>query len=207
MRYCFALLLSGFLAVSPAFAAETDSTVLTQFLKSLSTLQAHFRQTLYNERGEALENSSGDFYLQRPNRFRWSYQSPYEQLIIADGAYVWIYDSDLEQVTKRDLAQALGNTPAFLISSESRIDQDFNITPLENIDGMSRLLLQPKASEAQFSSIEVRLQQAQLVRLTLHDNLGQVTIIEFQDQVLNQALAPDLFSFTPPEGTDVIEDF
>lgn len=206
MRYYYVFFLCTVLTTSSAMAKETETAVLTHFLQNLTTLQAHFRQTLYNEQGQALENSSGDFYLQRPNRFRWYYQSPYEQLIVADGESVWIYDSDLEQVSKRNLAQALGNTPAFLISSQSQVEQDFTISRLDSAEGIARLSLQPKAKESQFSSIEVRLQQNQLTGLTLHDNLGQVTIIEFQDQVLNQPLAQDLFLFTPPDGADVIED-
>ena len=40
---------------------------------------------------------------ERPGKFRWVYEKPYEQLIVGDGARIWFYDRDLNQVTVRKL--------------------------------------------------------------------------------------------------------
>ncbi|OUD15071.1 outer membrane lipoprotein chaperone LolA [Thioflexithrix psekupsensis] len=204
-HYIILGLLFGILGLNQAVLAN-ETALLNQFLDQLNTLQAQFQQKLYNEQGELLETSAGQLSLKRPNRFRWHYQNPYEQLIVADGEYVWIYDTDLEQVTQRELAQALGNTPAFLISPVHQVDQDFTVALLENSEVVTRFLLKPKNSEAQFSSIEIWLKDMQLQGLRLQDNLGQFTAIDFSNQVLNQALDEKLFIFTPPPHVDVIQD-
>jgi outer membrane lipoprotein carrier protein len=206
MKHYFILgLLFGVLGLNQAVLAN-ETALLNQFLDQLSTLQAQFQQKLYNEQGELLETSAGQLSLKRPNRFRWHYQNPYEQLIVADGEYVWIYDTDLEQVTQRELTQALGNTPAFLISSVHQVEQDFTVTLLENSEVMTRFLLKPKDNEAQFSSIEIWLKDMQLEGLRLHDNLGQFTAIDLSQQVLNQPLEEKQFIFTPPPHIDIIKD-
>ena len=58
--------------------------------------------------------------LARPDRFRWRYSEPYEQVIVSDGKAVWIYDADLKQVTVRPMGQAMAGSPALLLSSSQR---------------------------------------------------------------------------------------
>ena len=53
--------------------------------------------------------SSGSFEFQRPGKFRFNYTKPFEQLIVADGKTLWLYDADLNQVTERAQAQVLGS--------------------------------------------------------------------------------------------------
>lgn len=206
MRYGYCFLFSFFLFSLPSTALAEDTTALTRFLNDLSTLKAEFTQRLYSEQGDLLETVQGQLFIQRPNRFRWHYQNPYEQLIIADGTYIWIYDTDLEQVTQRNLSHALSNTPAFLISPEHQVEQDFTITALAEESGFIQFRLVPKADEAQFSSIEMSLYEGQLHQLQLSDNLGQITVIKLHNGQTNQALADELFQFTPPPNADIIED-
>jgi outer membrane lipoprotein carrier protein len=49
-------------------------------------------QKVYDPRGKLKETSSGTVALSAPRLFRWQYAKPFEQLIIADGHKVWIYD-------------------------------------------------------------------------------------------------------------------
>ncbi|OAD21013.1 Outer membrane lipoprotein carrier protein LolA, partial [Candidatus Thiomargarita nelsonii] len=50
---------------------------LEHFLHDMHTLYAQFEQVIYDENGDVLEKSQGLMYVQRPNRFRWVYQQPY----------------------------------------------------------------------------------------------------------------------------------
>ena len=61
----------------------------------------------------------GTFAFARPGKFRWTYDKPFEQLIVGDGARVWIYDKDLNQVIVRKLDAALGATPAALLAGDN----------------------------------------------------------------------------------------
>ncbi|RKZ36514.1 MAG: outer membrane lipoprotein carrier protein LolA [Gammaproteobacteria bacterium] len=180
--------------------------VLDKFLRELHTLQAQFVQKLYNEKGSLLESSQGKMYMQRPNRFHWDYQQPYNQLIVADGERVWIYDSDLEQVTVKNLDQALGKTPAFLLSSSRRMEEDFFINLLSSKNGVMRFELIPKDAQASFDSMRINLSGKKMLGLELIDNLGQTTFITFNKMKQNQKLSKELFIFTPPAGVDIITD-
>lgn len=178
---------------------------LDNFFRNLHSLQAYFVQKLYSENGRLMETSLGRMQMQRPNKFRWNYQHPYGQLIVADGKSVWIYDSDLEQVTLKNLDKALGKTPAFLLSSNRRIETDYYVNQLSSKVG-KRFELIPKDAQAQFDSMQIHLSEKTLLGLELIDNLGQKTFITFSQVKRNPRLAQELFIFTPPAGVDIITD-
>ncbi|HAI69048.1 MAG TPA: outer membrane lipoprotein carrier protein LolA, partial [Gammaproteobacteria bacterium] len=179
---------------------------LDTFLQSLQTVYAQFNQKLYNENGMLLEESSGNMYVQRPNQFRWEYQQPYNQLIVADGKQVWIYDSDLEQVTVKPLDAALGKTPAFLLSRNRKIEEDFFVNKLPSEAQVTRFELIPKDEQAQFDSMRVNLQGETILGFELMDNLGQTTHINFSQVRQNLRFRKSLFRFTPPAGVDILKE-
>lgn len=180
--------------------------VLENFLNSLQTLHAQFEQRQFSETGKLLEISKGEVYVKRPGKFRWEYQQPYDQLIVADGRSVWIYDKDLEQVTIKNLDDALGKTPALLLSTDGNVDRNFFVIELPRQRQLTRLLLKPKNEDAQFKSIQLNLQGHILSGLELKDNFGQTTFIAFKQAKNNLVFNESLFVFRPPSGTDVIEN-
>lgn len=181
--------------------------VLDNFLQGLRTLQAQFQQNIYNEQGKLLElPQSGKMSMQRPNQFRWEYLHPYNQLIVADGEKVWILDNGLEQVTVKNLDNTLGKTPAFLLSRERKIEEDFFINQLPSQTQLTRLELVPKDEQAQFDSMRINLNGKILLGLELVDNLGQTTHITFSEVTRNPNLEKELFIFTPPAGADIFEE-
>ncbi len=194
----------------PLSAAETiiDShQILNNFLKDTKTLHANFYQELFDEKGQLLEKSEGEMFVQRPGKFRWDYQTPYKQLIVADGAAVWVYDIDLEQVSKKAMNKALGKTPAILLSSHTNVEEEFfvNALPAPAPD-VVLLELRPKDAQAQFETIRINLKNNELIAFELLDNLGQKTKMSFSQIEHNTKLASHLFIFVPPAGVDIIEE-
>jgi len=181
---------------------------LDNFLQGLRTLHAQFEQILYNEKGEELEKSQGKMYVQRPNKFHWEYKKPYTQLLVADGKKVWIYDKDLEQVTVKTLDKTVGKTPAFLLSSNRDIKEDFfvNRLPTSSQAHSTRFELVPKDAQAQFDSMRISVRGKILLGFELVDHLGQTTYITFTQVRRNKKLKPELFIFTPPAGVDTISE-
>lgn len=194
------------LAAMPSFSMADE--VLNKFLNELQTLHASFEQKQFNDKGKLLESSQGEVYLQRPGKFRWDYQKPYQQLIVADGKQVWVYDDDLEQVTIKPLDEALGKTPALLLTKNTnKIENDFAVTNQPQQDAnLTVFVLKPKGKQVQFENIRITLQQQNLNAMELVDNLGQMTRIQFKPITTNKPLDAKLFTFTPPEGTDVVEE-
>lgn len=195
-----------FISISVSAADKkttTGETYLENFLEHTQTLEANFQQTLRAHDGEILQQTEGEFYLNRPAKFRWNYRSPYEQVIVSDGERIWIYDVDLQQVTVQKQSSGLPATPMALLEDSSKLHQNFNVLPLDEHDGVYRLKLLSKTPESDFGEIVVGLDEKGLRFMQLHDQFEQVTDIVFSDIIANKKLAKEIFEFIPPEGVDV----
>ncbi len=176
---------------------------LNNYLGNLSTFQANFEQRIYNDNGTLLEKSTGKMYVQRPNKFRWVYETPYNQLIVADGKRVWIYDNDLDQVTVKNLNKALGKTPAFLLSRSRKVNKDFRVKQIAYTKKAFELI--PKDKQAAFKKIRIKFNKYNNLKgFELLDNLDQRSYIYFSRVKKNKRMNKGLFIFTPPAGSDII---
>jgi len=187
-----------------ATAAPADNLTAAKRLNTLLTntksMTANFSQTT---KGASSGSFKGTMSVQRPNNFRWETKSPSQQLIVANGNSMWIYDKDLEQATKQNVDSQVGNTPALLLSGDpSRIDQNFKITqPYAN---KNYYVLYPKSDSASFKSLSMSFSGGKPVMMVLNDSLGQTTSIKFSNIKLNPSINSSQFKFTPPKGVDVI---
>jgi outer membrane lipoprotein carrier protein len=191
------------------FAAQAEPAPqnrLKTFLDSAHTLKAEFTQVQLDESGRPRQESKGSFYLQRPGKFRWDYIKPYRQEIVSAGGKVWFYDVDLEQVTVKKLGQAVGSTPALLLSGEMALEDNFTIEDQGADEGMFWIKLVPKSEEGGFRYVLIGLEGDKLAGMELSDNFGQLTRIYFSNLRTGVALDPRLFQFSPPAGVDVFED-
>lgn len=201
----FILILLFFLFSQLTHASAIDS--LRSFVQQAHTFKAVFSQTLLDRNLQVMQEASGTMMFERPGKFRWVYEKPYQQLIVGDGSRVWFYDQDLNQVTVRQLDLAIGSSPAALLAGSSTIERDFELNEIEVQDDMEWLEATPRAKESTFELIRMGFSKAgELREMVLRDNFGQFTLLVFTDLDANPDLSPDLFQFTPPEGADVISD-
>jgi outer membrane lipoprotein carrier protein len=190
------------IALAPLARADAVDT-LREFARDVQTGSASFSQTVTSPDGARKKTSSGSFEFARPNRFRFAYSKPYEQLIVADGQKVWIYDADLNQASWRAMDRALGATPAALLAGSSH-DKDFDLKALPATDGLEWASATPKAKDGTFQSLKVGFRGKTLAAIELVDSFGQRSTIQFNGLTTNPALAPELFRFVPPKGADVL---
>lgn len=198
----FALLLFATIT----YAENIDEDRLNRFLDNMQTLEANFKQTLVDDQGLQLESSSGVVFLDRPDKFRWDYQNPYTQTIVTNGKLLWFYDEDLEQVTIRDVSTSIENTPAAIFGSYEDIDKQFIIIDMGHIENYDWVELTPRDIESQYNSIRLGFDDEQLGMMVMFDNLGQVTRIDFTEEVLNKKMDDSMFNFELPQGIDIIDD-
>jgi outer membrane lipoprotein carrier protein len=204
-RKIFACLLM-LAAMAPVQAEDTPVQRLRNFLARSHTLQAEFAQVLVDEKGNPDKRSSGVFYLARPGKFRWDYQKPYSQEIVSNGGKVWFYDVDLEQVTAKRLNEAIGSTPALLLSGEVALETNFIIEKQSVDEGLYWIKLRPKSEDSGFKYVLLGLDGDMLAGMELSDNFGQLTRIYFSQVKTGVKLDPSLFEFKPPAGVDVFEE-
>ncbi len=178
---------------------------LDRFLAKVQTLSAAFVQQTIDDQGQVSQLSHGHFYLKRPGKFRWTYETPYRQEIVADGGKVWFYDPGLEQVTVKPIDAALGSAPALLLSGELDLNRRFVVAEQGKQGRQTWLELRPKSEEDVFRHLKVELTGGVLTSMELADNFGQLTRIQFEQVQLNPPLEDSLFQFIPPPGVDVFE--
>ena len=189
--------------ISFKVSAGEGRDLLDKFLTETQTMTASFAQTLKTSDGKLLQESAGEFYLQRPGKFRWNYTRPYPQEIVSDGKQVWVYDVDLQQVTVQPQGATQNNTPMALLQNKQKLEDAFEIHERGTVSGLHRIELLNKKEDVDFDRIIIGLDETGLRSLQLHDQFEQTTHIYFTELQSNPELDRGIFEFTPPEGVDV----
>jgi outer membrane lipoprotein carrier protein len=201
---------AALLSVSAAGYAQEPSSAdaLRDTLAATTSLRGQFEQTLRDAEHEVIETSRGRFVLQRPGRFFWHTTQPFAQQLISDGHTLWLYDPDLQQVTVRPVDDSLKTTPAALLSeSANGLNEAFYITHSVGEGEHTVFELTPKAEgDSLFARLELAFAGPQLTRIVVHDSLGQTTEFALTDTERNAPVDAEQFSFSAPEGVDVLID-
>ena len=195
------------LLITTSVSAETARQMLETFLQNTTTMQSRFEQRLFDYKNILLQESSGDFKLKRPGRFLWDYKTPYAQQIVSNGKKIWIYDSELEQVTVKNYKQLLAGVPVILFDQKSDLDIDFKVEDLGLKNKLYWVKLVPLKKEGDYQEIQVAMADNKIQRMVFVDGFDQTTAISFKYIEINSPLSDELFDFRPPQGTDVVGDF
>jgi len=201
----FVLLLCLFIASTVA-ADETGParSELERFANKLDRLQADFTQTVKSQDGRVQDQTQGQVWLQNPDKLRWVYTGEFPEIIVADSKNIWIYDESLEQVTVKPQSGQLDDSPLMILADVSRLDEQFKVTELGDFEDMLLLELKSLDGESEFERIVLGLVPGGIRMMAMEDAFGQRTEIHFENILMNPPADPDLFTFTPPEGTDVV---
>ena len=193
------------LLIAPVIAsAGPAQDALQSFVNRVESLSAKFEQVQKDEHGEVLQVSSGLLWLARPGKFRWSYQKPYDQLMVCNGETLWLFDPDLSQVTVRPAGASLQGTPAQLLADRKALEKLFRIEDAGMEGKARRVRLLPKAKDSDFQSVELWLKNGVPQRMRFQDPLGGSSDVSFTEIKTNTALDAKLFKFEIPKGVEVI---
>jgi outer membrane lipoprotein carrier protein len=198
------LLLLAVLAPGVSVAATVEG--LKSLLEQTTTARARFAQMVLDKNMKKLQQATGTMQFARPGKFRWEYDKPYEQVIVSDGARVWLYDKDLNQVTVRKYDRALGTSPAALLAGSNEIEKNYRFSTVGTQDGLDWLEAVPRTQDTAFERIRLGFGKAGLEAMELRDQFGQITVIKFSTIERNAKIPPEAFTFTPPKGADVISE-
>ena len=217
-----AVILGAVMLLPAQFAladADSGADQLRQFVRNSKTAQGEFvQQQLRAPRAnepqdkglKLVRQTQGNFVFQRPGRFVWETQKPYEQKLIADGKQLILWDKDLNQATFRSAGQALATTPAAILFGETSLDQHFDLVEGEERLGMKWVALVPKKnpnnskSDLPYTKISVGMANSLPKALELIDGLGSVVLVTLDKIQLNINLPANSFTFIPPAGAEVL---
>jgi outer membrane lipoprotein carrier protein len=192
---------------APVEAGGADQ--LRQFLTQTKTASGEFTQrvTGANARaGAKAQNSSGRFLFERPGKFRWVYEKPYEQILVADGDKLFMFDKDLNQVTVKKIGAALPSSPASILFGTSEFEREFDVSDAGTRDGLEWIDAKPRKKDTTFERIQLGFRDGLPAAMQLTDTFGQTTQLTFAKVERNPKVDAQSFRFTPPAGADVLED-
>ena len=191
-------------AMAATNTSKSGADSLRQFFREVNSFSARFKQVVLDESLKPVQESSGTLWIERPNKFRWDYEKPYKQQIVADGKRLWVYDVGLQQATVRDLTGGLNDTPAMLLAGKGRLDDNFTIQPLDAQGNLTWVQLKPRDKDSGYDDIRIGFAQGKLRVIEMVDGFGQTTRVTLESPRENARIESARFSFTPPEGVDVV---
>lgn len=197
------LMIMAIMLITTTAFSQTPAEEIQAKLNAMHTMSASFNQTVTAGKRE-VSQTSGMMALARPGRFRWETKSPLEQVIIADGQQLWVYDIDLQQVTVKKQDKGVGGTPGLFLSGNNTVARDFtvNVTVKNNTKTFD---LHAKSNKESYQQVKLIYKGDVLNTIEFFDQLGQHTIVKLSRIKTNPKLANQLFQFKPPKGVDVVK--
>jgi len=217
INYFLVFCLSAFSSVALSQDSRPNGVEqLRQFVKTVQSAQGEFAQQQMrtpkpNESQDKLKlirQTSGQFIFQRPGKFVWDTQKPYEQKLIADGKQLLMWDKDLNQLTIRSANQALAASPAAILFGESALDAQFELEDGGSKTDLQWVNLQPKLKPGQgdlpYTKIAIGMAAGLPKALELTDGFGSVVLVVFNQMQINPKIEPSRFQFKAPPGAEVL---
>ncbi len=200
-------------------SALGDSAIAEEVVDILSKMQgmydettdfqAGFTQQMFYKAMDITNETQGTIYFKKPNLMRWDYTKPSKQQIFVSGKDMTLYLPDRKQVIKKDLSPQLPSDRPFSILTDVRgIEKDFEIKVLEEKNDKHHVLeLKPRDTKLGLSGIRLDVDKRDyfIKVIQLLEINGNSTTISFSKVKINKGLKEDFFSFSIPEGVEVLE--
>jgi outer membrane lipoprotein carrier protein len=198
-----------------ATAQPSDDAVellrrVEQAASGIRTLEADFVQTMHVPLLNQRAQSSGRLFQKRPDRFLMRFTQPAGDVMVADGRHFWIYlpSSDRSQVIRTSIAAggAVDLQRQFVGDATRRFVPTIN--GRETVDGhaTTMLTLVPRgASPYRILKLWVDSENQLVRRFEITEENESVRRVELRGIRVNAAISDDVFSFTPPAGTQVFD--
>ncbi len=177
-----------------------------------SEFSAHFIQKSFLKAMDIMDQASGKVYIKYPGKMRWEYEKPDRQIFITDGEKLWVYRPDDNQVQ-------VGKAPSFFksgkgasfLSDISLVRQKFDISlktgQQDENDPFYYLKLIPREKTLDITEILLMVSKqtfnvVQVISVDLYGDQNRIDLLNFAFGV---NLDDSLFSFSIPEGADVLQ--
>lgn len=192
-------------ATTPDASTNVDALLdrFQQHYQATTSFSAKFDQTITRPGVPPLRRS-GIIYYQKPGKLRWEFEGSQPETIVSDGNTIYDFDPALNQVVETPLTQAFRNqaAAAFLLGA-GNVKHDFKAELLSDSDGLVQLALTPKHGGENIAA-GIERNTYNIVTLSFGDTMENRTQFKFSSIKLNPPLEASQFTFTPPEGVDIV---
>lgn len=163
---------------------------------SIGDLSAQITQSVNDK-----VNLRGKAFYKKENHLRFEFDN---MLIISDGETSWNYNKKQDKVIITDYENE-GNKILSIRQIIFEYPEDCELNTFE-FEGNKVLELIPKDDTFSFNSVKLYIDSENLITKVLVDDSAAGTIqIDLSNYQLNKNLPDSYFSFTPPEGSQVLD--
>ena len=189
-------LVLGVVGVASAQVVEDPGSKITQaekYLNALGTAQARFVQTTHD--GSQLV---GTFYLERPGKLRFQYDPPIEDFVVADGFFIYFYDSQLQEQSNAPIGQTLAD---FILRDDLKLSDDITVKEVKRGGGLLQMtLVQTADPEAGSLSLGFSEDPFALKKWRIVDAQGLITEVELFYLKTGITHPANLFTYKKPKS-------
>ena len=207
------------MAAVTAHATPSAELVVREVQKryeATNDFTADVRQEMTIASLERTLTARGTVSYKKPGRLRWQLEGADGQVIVADGSNLWLYQPEERQVLKAPFESAFrASAPiSFLLGVGHIVDDfEFSIEPGggEPAGGtpepLTWLKLIPRQGDGALGWLRLGVTRHtfDIGIAEIHDQVGNVTRLQFSNMKRNVGLDDGLFRFQVPDGIDVVE--
>lgn len=195
----------------PAVAYADDlNAIISKLQKTyddIHDIQANFTQFTTSASIKQTQKAEGIVYLKKPSMMKWEFKSPNKDMIVSDGATIWVYQQDIGQVMIGSAANNGTSISNNFLAGMGNLKKDFDIEQAEGDKDSYLLKLNPKTPQPNVQKVHVAVDKKSFMvkKTTVHDMLGNETKVVFENIKTNQSLSANIFKFKIPEGVKVVK--
>lgn len=193
-----------------AFALSKDEIVINiqKIYDNATDYSAEFFQESELGSIKRVQKALGEVYFKKNGRMCWEYKNPIPQKIISNGAVMWIYQPDMNQVQQFDYKSLeMSSTANSFLNGIGKLMKDFDIKLLaESIEGYLVLDLKAKEDMPGVASVQMHVNpdNYNIIKTITTDAYGNKNSITFKNIKFNTGVEDDFFEFKAPEGVQVV---
>jgi len=199
------LILALALTCSLSSAADTDNAVarIQKAYEGIKDMKGLFVQKNVIKDLNKTDTYSGEFFIKRPLKMKWTYKGKASQdLFISNDTVVIYKKGDNQAYRSKFNKDTYGQSPVVLLTGMGNIREEFIISGTEKV-----LILKPRKSMAGIVSITLHLSDADfpIRAFTIQDGRSNTVEIELKDIKINSNIKDSLFDLNLPKGVNVYE--
>lgn len=198
--------------VTTAALPKILQEIETKYSKA-GSIEAQFDQTTESATLQRKKHSSGTIVIKTPNKIRWETKTPDKNLLISDGNKFWFYtppfaEGENGQLIERKGSDVRSGLASTLMTGSFTAAQRKNKMKIIEKSPSEFTLIPKKGSAGTVdqASIYVDLNEKLITRVKLIHADGNIADISLSKIELGKPTEDNIFSFSPPPHTEIIEE-
>jgi len=207
---------------APVDESTEIAHTLRAHLNGLSSLRFVFTQRTMGQMSGRPRQASGEAFFVKTDggsKMRWNYTAPDRQVIISDGKTLQMYFEKLNQLILAPAESLQEDITYSFFTGEGNIEDTFLVAdgledgePSATDNAYEVIKLTPKSPTTQIQNIRLWItNKTEIKRIEIRDTFETLTMLNLSSTEENTLIEngslkiKDLFTFTPPEGTEIIQ--